>query len=104
MTYPEHNDAAQLELLAAQLAPERPEAAAALRWVAALLRDDRAQAQSWLTRLVGEIEVGELLGVAAIRLDMLAADKGHPRIAQAAARVAEAALLYDASQQREDPL
>lgn len=100
MRYPEHDPlVTQIERLAQLLTEREPIASAALQLAAAQLRGQGERSQ--ITQLLGAINLDDLLGVAALRLDSESAH-GNSRVAAAAARVAEAAILYDASHDQEN--
>lgn len=84
--------AVQLDQLAEQLA-SLGSAPAALRMVAGALRGDEAAAGRWLTQFLHHVEIGELLGAAALKLEQAAAE-GNMDARRAAAHVEAAGAIY----------
>ena len=82
----------QLDLLAEQLA-SLGGAPAALRMIVGALRGDDAMAERWLTQFLHHVEIGELLGTAALKLEQAAAD-GNLDARRAAEHVAAAGAIY----------
>ncbi len=82
----------QLDLLAEQLA-SLGGAPSALRMIAAAQRGDDAMAEHWLTQFLHHVEIGELLGAAALKLEQAAAD-GNLDARRAAEHVAAAGAIY----------
>ena len=85
----------QLDQLAEQLA-SLGGAPAALRMIVGALRGDDAMAERWLTQFLHHVEIGALLGAAALKLAQAAAD-GNLDARRAAEHVAAAgAISYGA--------
>lgn len=82
----------QLDQLAEQLA-SLGGAPAALRMIAGTLRGDDTMAERWLTQFLHHVEIGELLGAAALKLEQAAA-AGNLDARRAAEHVAAAGAIY----------
>ena len=68
-------------------------APAALRLIATALRGDEATAERWRTQFLHHVEIGELLGAAALKLESAAAE-GNLDARRAAEHVEAAGAIY----------